>query len=176
MSSNLKAFVNVTLSFLPLMFLWSIPGKFGLVLGLASTLILFIRNMINRNIGIMPCVLLAYFIVINLFYFYFKMDSVIHYKYLSSYIVLALTGFISIMAGKPYTMYDAKSGYREGFGKSPLFIDVNIVITKMWASIYLINAVIELIGHNTATIVIMNILVAIGILLSIMIPAALPKV
>jgi Na+-transporting NADH:ubiquinone oxidoreductase subunit NqrB len=98
------------------------------------------------------------------------------YKYLTSYIVLALTGFISIMLGRPYTMYDARRGYEKEFGKSPLFIEVNIVITKIWAIIYLINAIIELSGHNIVTITIMNGLVILGIILSIIIPGALPEV
>ena len=44
------------------------------------------------------------------------------------------------------------------------------------ATIYLINAIIELAGHNIMTVIIMNILVMIGIILSIMIPGAFPEV
>lgn len=176
MSSNLKAFFNVNLSFFPLILLWSISGKLALVLGFASVLMLLIKGIINKNIGIMVMVLFAYFIISNLFYFYFKMDSVISYKYLTSYVALALMGFISIMLGKPYTMYEARSGYSKEFGKSPLFIEVNTVITKIWATIYLINAIIELTGHNIMAIIIMNGLVIIGIILSIIIPGAFPEV
>ena len=176
MSSNLKAFLNVNLSFLPLILFWSISSKLGLVLGLASVLMIFIKEIINKNIGIMSRVLLVYFTISNIFYFYLKMDSVIQYKYLTSYAVLALMGFISIVLGKPYTMYEARSGYSKEFGKSTLFIEVNTVITKIWATIYLINAIIELSGHNIMTIIIMNGLVIIGIILSIIIPGALPEV
>lgn len=176
MSSNLKAFFNVTLSFLPLIFLWSISSKLGLVLGFVSVLMLLIKEIINKNVGIMSRVLLAYFIISMICYFYLKMDFVIQYKYLTSYIVLALTGFISIMLKKPYTMYEARSGYSKDFGNSPLFIEVNTVITKIWATIYLINAIIELAGHNIMTVIIMNSLVIIGMILSIMIPGSFPEV
>jgi Na+-transporting NADH:ubiquinone oxidoreductase subunit NqrB len=138
--------------------------------------VLLIKDIINKNIGIMSRVLLVYFTISNIFYFYLKMDSVIQYKYLTSYVVLALTGFISIRLGRPYTMYEARSGYSKEFGKSSLFIEVNVVITKIWATIYLINAIIELAGHNIMTIIIMNGLVIIGIILSIIIPGALPEV
>lgn len=176
MSSSLKAFLNVTLGFLPLMFLWSISSNLCLVLGLASILMLFIREVINKNIGIMSRVLLVYFAISNILYFYLEISSVIQYKYLTSYVVLALTGFISIMLGRPYTMYDARRGYSKEFGKSHLFIEVNIVITKIWAVIYLINAIIELSGHNIMTVIIVNGLVIIAIILSIIIPGALPEV
>ena len=176
MTSNLKAFLNVNLSFLPLILFWSISSKLGLVLGLASVLMIFIKEIINKNIGIMSRVLLVYFTISNIFYFYLKMDSVIQYKYLTSYVVLALTGFISIMLRKPYTMYEARSGYSKDFGNSPLFIEVNAVITKIWATIYLINAIIELAGHNIMTVIIMNSLVIIGMILSIMIPGSFPEV
>lgn len=176
MSNNLKAFLNVTLGFLPLIILWSIPSKLGLVLGLVSALMLLLKERTNKNIGIMPSVLLVYFTIFNIFYFGFKMESAIQYKYLTSYIVLALTGFISIILGRPYTMYGARSGYSKEFGKSPLFIEVNIVITKIWVIIYLMNAIIELMGHNIVTVIIMNILVIIGMILSIMIPRAFPEV
>jgi hypothetical protein len=176
MGSSAKAFLNVTLSFLPLMLLWSISSNLCLVLGLASILMLFIRDIINKNIGIMSIVLVAYFAISSIVYFYLGISFVTEYKYLTSYILLALTGFISIMMGKPYTMYDARRGYKEEFGKSPLFIEVNIVITKIWAVIYLINAIIELSGHNFMTVIIMNGLVILGIILSIIIPGVLPEV
>ncbi|MBC2578828.1 hypothetical protein [Clostridium sp. DJ247] len=175
MINSLKVTLNVTLGFVPLIFLWSISNKLGLILGLASILILFAKNIINKNIGIMSSVLLAYFTIYNILYFYFDMDFIIQYRYLTSYVVLALMGFVSIRIGKPYTMYEAKSGYREGFGESPLFIEVNVLITKIWATIYLINAIIELMGHNTITIIVMNILVALGVTLSIIIPGLLPE-
>ena len=121
MSSNLKAFLNVTLGFLPLIFLWSISSNLWLVLGLASVLILFIKEIINKNIGIMSRVLLVYFTISNIFYFYLGINFVIQYKYLTSYIVLALTGFISILLGKPYTMYEARSGYKRNL-ENPLYL------------------------------------------------------
>lgn len=176
MNNNLKAFLNVTSGFLPLIILWGIPNHLGLVLGLVSALMLLLKEIINKNIGILSSVLLIYFTIFNIFYFGFKMESAIQYKYLTSYIVLALTGFISIILARPYTLYEARSGYSKEFGKSPLFIEVNIVITKIWAIIYLINALIELIDHNTVTVMIMNILIIIGMILSIMIPRAFPEV
>ncbi|APM37863.1 hypothetical protein [Clostridium kluyveri] len=175
MINSLKASLNVTLGFLPLILLWSMSSKLGLILGLGSIAILFIKNVMNKNMGIMSCVLLVYFITSNILYFYFQMDFVVGYKYLTSYITLGLMGLISIIISKPYTMYEAKSGYKKGFGKSPLFIEVNILITKIWTTIYLINAIIELTGHNTITIIIINMLIILGIALSIIIPGLLPE-
>ena len=66
MVNSLKASLNVTLGFVPLIFLWSISNKLGLILGLGSIVILFIKNVINKNMGIMSCVLLVYFITSNI--------------------------------------------------------------------------------------------------------------
>lgn len=175
MNSGLKGFLNTTLGFLPLILLWSVSGELAIVLGLASVFILLIKEIINKHLGIMSRVLLVYFIISNIIYFYLNIDLVLQYKYLSSYVILALMGFVSIMLGKPYTMYEASNGYKKEFETSPLFIEVNILITKIWAVIYLINAIIELMGHNFVTVIIMNMLVGVGIVLSIMIPALLPE-
>lgn len=113
MINSLKASLNVTLGFLPLILLWSMSSKLGLILGLGSIAILFIKNVMNKNMGIMSCVLLVYFITSNILYFYFQMDFVVGYKYLTSYITLGLMGLISIIISKPYTMYEAKSGYKK---------------------------------------------------------------
>ncbi|WP_160690622.1 hypothetical protein [Clostridium sp. C2-6-12] len=175
MDSSLKAFVNVTLSFLPLILLWSISDEYALVLGIGAVIILLIKEIINKNIGIMSRVLLGYFIVSNIFYFYLNINAILQYKYLSSYMVLALTGFISCSFGKPYTMYEARSGYEKEFWNSPLFIEVNILITKIWATIYLINVIIELTGHSIMKVAIMNVFVVIGTVISIMVPGLMPE-
>lgn len=175
MSNNLKAFFNVSIGFLPLIFLWSISNEMGIILGLVSTVGLIIKEVITKNKGIISRVLLVYFVIISIVYFYLKIDSVIQYETLVSYIVLALTGFISVILGKPYTMYEARSGYNADFGDSPLFIEVNILITKIWAVIYSINAIIEIAGHNVMSVIFMNVMVIIGIILSITIPGALPE-
>jgi hypothetical protein len=175
MDSSLKAFINVTLSFLPLILLWSISNESALILGTGAVVVLFIREIINKNIGIMSRVLLAYFVISNIVYFYLNIDSILQYKYLSSYIVLALTGFISCSFGKPYTMYEARSGYGKEFWNSPLFIEVNILITKIWATIYLINVIIELTGHSIMKVAIMNTFVVMGTIVSIMIPGLMPE-
>lgn len=175
MNSGLKAFINVTLSFLPLILLWSISDEFALILGTGAVGVLLIKEIINKNLGIMSRVLLAYFIVSNILYFYINIDSILQYKYLSSYMVLALTGFISCSFGKPYTMYEARSGYGKEFWNSPLFIEVNILITKIWATIYLINVIIELTGHSVMKVAIMNVFVVVGTVVSIMIPGLMPE-
>ncbi|WP_333886709.1 hypothetical protein [Clostridium sp.] len=172
---SLKTSLNVMFGFIPLILFWSIPNELGLILGLLSALIIFIKNILNKNVGIMCCVLLAYFTISNILYFYFKIHFTQNHRYLISYIILALMGFISIIISKPYTMYEAKNSYKKGFEKSPLFIEVNILITKIWSIIYLFNAIMELTAHNAITVLIINILIILGIVLSITIPGMFPE-
>ena len=53
--------------------------------------------------------------------------------------------------------------------------NINILITKIWATIYLINVIIELTGHSVIKVAIMNAFVVIGTVLSIMIPGLMPE-
>jgi hypothetical protein len=79
------------------------------------------------------------------------------------------------MLGKPYTMYEARSGYSKEFGRTPLFVKINIVITKMWVVIYSINVIMKLVVESSVNIMIMSIVIELGILPLIIISGAFPE-
>jgi hypothetical protein len=175
MPSEVKAFLSVFTGFVPLILLWSIPNHYALVLGTAMILILLAKSIIMKNIGILTIVLTIFFLTSSVLYFYCHLSVVLDHKALISYILLALTGFITAAIGKPYTMYDARVGYPKSFWGSPLFIEVNVLITRIWAVIYLINTVIMLLlGNSILALVLSNSIIAVGIISSIAIPKLMP--
>ncbi len=124
----------------------------------------------------MTIVLTAYFLVSDMLYFYYNLPAILEQKALFSYVLLFLTGFVTAALRKPYTMYDARAAYDKSFKDSPLFIEVNILITRIWASIYLINSLLVLTaGYGALAIVLSNTLVAVGIVCSILIPNLMPE-
>ena len=175
MPSEVKAFLSVFTGFVPLILLWSIPNHYALVLGTAMILVLLTKDFIKKNTGILRIVLTVFFLTSSVLYFYCNLSIVLDHKTLSSFILLALTGFITDAIGKPYTMYDARAGYHKSFWGSPLFIEVNILITRIWAVIYLINTVIMLsFGNGVLALILSNAIIAVGIISSMAIPQLMP--
>lgn len=173
MPDSLKATLNATLNFLPLMLLWGISNQHAFWAALAAASGLILLNIVRKSFNIKPIVLFLYLGLSVILYHYLKIDFVLSQKQLISSLVLGSMGLISILLNKPYTMYFAQSSYDKAFAKSPLFIEVNILITKIWTAVHFINAVMEAFNHSTYTVVITNLLVAIGIASSIMIPSML---
>jgi len=175
MPSEIKAFLSVFTGFLPLILLWSIPNHYAIILGTAMVLILLINDIIMKNTGILRIVLTVFFLTASVLYFYCQLSIILEQKTLISFILLTLTGFITAAIGKPYTMYDARAGYHKSFWGSPLFIEVNILITRIWAVIYLINTVILLsLGNSFLALVLSNAIIVVGIISSIAIPQLMP--
>jgi hypothetical protein len=109
-------------------------------------------------------------------YFYYHIPAVLEYKSLISYALLSLAGFVTAAFRKPYTMYNARAAYDEGFGESSLFVEVNILITRIWAGIYLLNTLLfTFVVNRPVAIIAANALVVMGIVCSIIIPDAMPE-
>jgi hypothetical protein len=175
MPSEIKAFLSVFTGFVPLILLWSIPNHYALILGTATIMVLLIKDIIMKNTGILRIVLTVFFLTSSVLYFYYQLSVILEHKTLISFILLTLTGFITAAIGKPYTMYDARAGYHKSFWGSPLFIEVNILITRIWAVIYLINTVILLsLGNGFLALVLSNAIIAVGIISSLAIPQLMP--
>ncbi len=81
----------------------------------------------------------------------------------------------SVYIDKPYTIYEARKSYSKSFESSTLFLEVNLLITKIWGSVYFISALIRLLSEDVLAVVVIQCLIAIGIILSISIPNYMPE-
>lgn len=163
-----------TLTFLPMIIHWNLSNIYCITIPLAISLINLLIGYIKKDYGVMAITLTVYLGLVNILYFIFEIDFMLENKLVLSYIVLALMGWVSIKIYRPFTMDGAKGAYEKEFHKSPLFIEVNILISKIWSVSFLLNAISE-IFKNPITSTITNIYAVIAIVLSAGIPKLLPE-
>jgi len=175
MLKGIQVFLLVSMGFVPLMLHWSISSYFGLILGSVFLFIIIIKELINRNITLMTKTLSIYFIFANILYFSFQIDQVITNRHLHTYALLGIMSLYSLLVKKPFTMDSAKDGYDKGFDSSPLFIEVNMIISGIWCATYVASTILRAIGSSSIFIIIPNILIGLAITCSIIIPSLLPE-
>ena len=81
---------------------------------------------------------------------------------------------ISIIIKQPYTLQVSKRDYPEVYWKDRSFLAINNLITGFWMIIFIANATIFLHLSMPFTIILSNILIAFGILFSILFPLKAP--
>ena len=86
------------------------------------------------------------------------------------YSALSIMALFSLIIKQPYTLQFSKRDYPESYWKNRTFLAINNIITIVWAGIFSINAVIFLFLGMPLTIILSNILIAFGILFSIVFP------
>lgn len=174
MGKELKITARAMGDFVPLILLWSIPNQYGLVLGLIVSVILMIIKGIKKEKGLMTKVVFIYLVITNMLYFNFHMSIVFEKRHLISYAILVAMCFISIKKGRPFTMDASKKTY-ESIEDSALFIEMNNIITAIFGVVYGINMILAYFESSMLPIVSM-VLTITAILLSIILPKAMPDV
>lgn len=175
MSVGSKIALSTTLKFIPLILYWSITSEWGMILGAAISVLILSTEIATRKHSLLSMFTTAYLLLVNSLYFGFGQHYLFDKRHLISYLALAVFGLISVILDKPYTMYEARKSYADEFGVSHLFIEVNILITKIWIITYTLAAIIRTLGENSFVVIIPNILIAVAIFLSIKIPNLMPE-
>jgi len=80
----------------------------------------------------------------------------------------------SVLAGKPFTFQVAKKDYPAAYWDDPAFRQTNVIISLVWAGIFLTNAFISRAGTLLAAAVYPNLLAAAGIVFSVLFPRWYP--
>jgi hypothetical protein len=91
------------------------------------------------------------------------------------YIVLFVMAVFSLVIGRPYTIEGVKSNYPQSFWKNPMFTTINVVITVIWAIIFVVNSVLFVTLNQPLPIITTNILIGLGVMFSIIIPKMMPE-
>ncbi len=169
------AFLGVTLFLSPFLLLWSLPGPAALVLGTLVSLLLLLRSLLKKETDLLTVMTALYFLLSSVLYFHQGLVAVLEMKAVSSFTLLAFVGYLSAGMGRPYTLQGAGRGYNREFRDSPLFIEVNKLITRIWATIYLANALIlYVLEEGFLPWILGGFLILSGIIASWLIPALLP--
>jgi len=83
------------------------------------------------------------------------------------YFILFLIAVFSLIIKQPYTLRVSKGEYPEIYWKDKSFLTINNIVTETWAIIFIANAIIFLLLGMPFTVILSNILIALGIVFSV---------
>ena len=167
----------VSLSFIPWIIYWVLSGMgstLAIIIPLAVTFTFVSFRAIRKRYNIMDLFSFIYFIAAAIVTFF--TDSMFFMERSGSlgYIVLFVMAVFSLVIGRPYTIEGVKNDYPQSFWKNPMFTTINTVITVIWAIIFIVNSVLFVILNKPLPIITTNILIGLGVVLSIIIPKMMP--
>jgi len=163
----------ILVSFIPWIVYWVLCGmgsKLGIVIPLAISLILIIPQIRKRDFNLMDVTSVLYFSIASGGTFILNLNIFMKSSGFLGYLALFLMALFSIIIKKPYTLQVSKKDYPEIYWKDKSFLAINNIITIVWVGIFLLNAIIFLLLGIPLTVILSNILIAFGIVFSIIIP------
>jgi len=146
----------------------------GVVIALVASLIITAPQIYRKTINLMDIATVLYFTIAATGVFIFNLDIFIENSGFLGYSALFLMALFSLVIKQPFTFQVSKRDYPEIYWRDRLFIAINNIITGVWAMIFLANATIFLLLTTSFTILFSNILIALGIVFSIVFPLKIP--
>lgn len=122
----------------------------------------------------MDIISLIYFSIATVATFVFNQSIFIEKSGFLGYFALFLMAIFSLIIKRPYTLQVSKKDYPEIYWKNKIFLLINTVVTAVWALIFAVNAMMFLKLSSTVTLIFSNILIALGIIFSIVFPPKAP--
>ena len=174
---KIPGMLYILISFIPWIIYWilcSMGNTLGVLIPLIISLILINPQVQRRDFNLMDITSLLYFSIANVATFIFNVSVFMEQNGFMGYFVLFLMALISIIVKQPYTLQVSKRDYPEAYWKNKSFLAINNLITAVWAGIFLSNAVIFLFFSFPFTVILSNVLVALGIIFSTIFPIKAP--
>ena len=174
--SKVPGMIFILISFIPWILYWILCGlnlRVGVLISLVITTILIMNQVRLREFNPMDLTSLIYFTVASMGTYIFNLDIFVERPYFLGYLALSIMALISIAIRKPFTFQVSKRDYPEIYRRERTFLLVNNAISGIWSIIFLLNSIISIILSNSYTRVTSNILIAIGVILSIFLPEKL---
>ncbi|MEN2974866.1 MAG: NAD(P)/FAD-dependent oxidoreductase [Candidatus Caldarchaeales archaeon] len=175
--SRIPGMLFIIISFIPWIIYWTLSSMgyaLGIIFSFLISLIIIIPQVFKRDFNLMDIASISYFSIALLSTSIFNLNIFITHSGFLGYLTLSLMAITSILVKKPYTLQVSKRDYPEIYWKDKLFLTINSVITGFWATIFLSNAIISLALESILSIVISNILIASGVVFSIIFPLEAP--
>jgi len=113
---------------------------------------------------------LLYFSIAATVTFIFNLNIFVEKSGFLGYSVLFLMALFSLIIKQPYTFQISKKDYPEIYWKEKSFLTINNIITGVWAVVFMANAAVFLF-FVPFTAIFSNILIALGIIFSIIFPS-----
>lgn len=171
------SFISILASFSPWIVYWSLSAFNGLVsLLLPTALVAFLVALESRDrlFKMMDLASLIYFSVASAATLVSGTKLFIEYSGFLGYLALFFMALFSIALKRPYTLDISRASYPEAYWSDPIFIAVNSLITVAWSAIFLLCSLLFLFHQGMTAAIVSNILVAVGIALSVILPLKLP--
>ena len=174
---KIPGMLYIIISFLPWIVYWVLCGmgnKLGIVIPFSLSLILIIPQILKRDFNLMDLTSIFYFSIAVAGTFIFSLNTFVESSGFLGYSALSIMALFSLIIKQPYTLQFSKRDYPEIYWKNRTFLAINNIITMAWAGVFSLNAVIFLFLGMPLTIILSNILIAFGILFSIIFPLKAP--
>jgi all-trans-retinol 13,14-reductase len=147
----------------------------GIAVPFVISLLLMIPQASRRNLNFMDLVSALYFSLATVGTFIFNLNTFMENSHFLGYSVLFLMALSSLIVKQPYTLQVSRRDYPEVYWKDRTFLAINNIITAVWAWIFLVNASIFLLLRMPLTLILSNLLIALGIAFSIFFPLKAPS-
>jgi all-trans-retinol 13,14-reductase len=175
--TGIPGMLYVFISFIPWIFYWSLCGfgsKAGIAVPLIASIVLIIPQIRRKSINLMDAASVLYFSLAAVGVFGFNLSVFIEESGLMGYMVLFLMSFLSLAIKKPFTFQSAKRDYPKSYWQDKTFVLMNMLITGVWACIFLLNSLLFLLPDEFSPQIFSNILLAGGIVFSVYFPKKAP--
>ncbi len=167
----------IFVSFIPWIVYWILCGMgnvLGIIVPLTISLLLVTPQIRKWDFNLMDLTSVLYFSIATAGTFIFSLNIFVESSNFLGYSVLFFMALFSLIIKQPWTSQCSKKDYPEIYWKDESFLAINNLITIVWAAIFLLNAIIFLLLSEPFTVVFSNILIAFGIIFSIVFPSKAP--
>lgn len=167
----------IIISFIPWIVYWVLCGmgnKSGIVIPFSLSLLLIIPQIRKRDFNLMDLTSIFYFSIAVAGTFIFNLNMFVESSGFLGYSALSVMALFSLIIKQPYTLQFSKRDYPEIYWEDRSFLAINKMITIVWAGVFSLNAVIFFFLSMPFTIILSNILIAFGIVFSIVFPLKAP--
>ncbi len=176
-SIKIPGMLYILVSFAPWVIYWVLCGmgnKLGVIIPLAISLILVIPQVHKKDFNLMDLTSFLYFSTATTATFIFNLNIFVEKSGFLGYSALFLMELFSLIIKQPYTLQVSKRDYPEIYWKEKSFLTINNIITGAWAVIFIANAITFLLLNATYAAILSKILIAFGIVFSIIFPLKAP--
>ena len=167
----------ILLSFSPWIAYWVLCGlenSLGLIVPFIISLTLVLPQIRRNQYNPMDVASFAYFCVALVGTYILNLRVFVDKSGFLGYITLSVMALTTMALGRPFTYQVSKRDYPEVYWRDRSFRAINNLIAGIWAAIFMMNAFSFLFLGRPYNLLISNSLVALGMMLSVMIPLELP--
>ncbi|ADM28598.1 All-trans-retinol 13,14-reductase [Ignisphaera aggregans DSM 17230] len=177
MVRKIPGMLYIFISFIPWIIYWVLCGigfGLGIAISFLISLILIVSQIYRRYFNFMDIVSIIYFCIAFIGTFIFGLNIFVEESGFLGYFALFLMALFSLIIKQPYTLQVSKRDYPEVYWRDRMFIKINNIITIVWTMIFITNALIFLLLKAPLNIISSNILIAFGMVFSIVFPLKAP--